>query len=62
MRWHNPGMSITIQNSNKAAAKPEIAKKKLKMKIKAAVSPLIDQISKKFQLRYLDVRSSFPFR
>ena len=26
MRWHNPDMSITIRNSNLAAAKPEIAK------------------------------------
>ena len=28
MRWHNPGISIIIiQNSNMAAAKPEIVKK-----------------------------------
>ena len=26
MRWHNPGISIIIQNSNMAAAKPEIVK------------------------------------
>ena len=26
MRWHNPGLSIIIQNSNIAAAKPEIVK------------------------------------
>ena len=35
MRWHNPGMSIIIQNSNMAAAKPEIVKlKKIKIKLK----------------------------
>ena len=26
MKWHNPGMSITIQNANMSAAKPETVK------------------------------------
>ena len=59
MRWHNPGMSIIIQNSNMAAAKPEIVKFK-KIKIKGVVSPLTDEISMKFQLLYLGFGSSFP--
>ena len=33
-----------------------------KMNIKAVVSPLIDEISTKFQGRYLYFGSSFPFR
>ena len=42
MRWYNPGLSIIIQNSNMAAAKPKIVKLK-KNKIKGIVSPLTDE-------------------
>ena len=35
MRWHNPGLSIIIQNSNMAAAKPEIIKFSKKSRYKA---------------------------
>ena len=59
MRWHNPGMSITIRNSNMAAAKLEIAKFSFKMKIKTVVSPLIDEISTKFQRRYQALGPAF---
>ena len=57
MRWHAPGLSTIIQNSNMAAAKPEIVKLK-KIKIKGVVSQLTDEISIKFQRRYLDFGSS----
>ena len=54
MRWHNPGLSIIIQNSNMAAAKPEIVKFSTNIRIKGVVSPLTDKISMKLQRRYLD--------
>ena len=59
MRWHNPGLSIIIQNSNVAAAKPEIVKFFKKITIQGVVSPLTDELSMKFQRRYLDFGSSF---
>ena len=59
MRWHNPGMSIIIQNSNMAAAKPEIVKFP-KNQDKDVVSPLVDKISLKFQQHYLDFGSISP--
>ena len=60
MEWHNPGMSITIQNSNMSAAKTGNCKIFKKTKIKAVVSPLTDETSMKVQRCYLDFKSGFP--
>ena len=59
MKWHNPGMSIIIQNSNMSAAKLETVKFKKKTKIKAVVSPLTDETSMEVQRCYLDFESAF---
>ena len=48
MKWHNPGMSITIRNSNMAAAKPEIAKFLIKWRYK----PLYLRLSMRYQRHF----------
>ena len=56
MKWHNPGMSITIQNSYMSAAKLETVEFS-KNKTKAIVSPLTDETSMEVQRCYLDFES-----
>ena len=48
MRWHNPGMSSPIQDSNMAAAKPE----SVKLSIESRLKPLYVLFQTKYQCNF----------
>ena len=61
MKWHNPGMSITIQNCNMSAAKLETVKYSENQDKSRCISPLTDETSIEVPRCYLDFESGFPF-